>query len=446
MLDEALKRVAVLGAAGKMGSGISILLLQEMARVEAEKTGRVGGGDFRLILIDANDDALGGLRTYLRNQLRRYAEKNINNLREYFADDPKLISNEEIIDAFIEGGMDMVRLETEATEASKASLIFEAILENIDVKAEVFSKIDLASSGNPYYFTNTSSIPIGALSEKSGIEGRIIGFHFYNPPPVQRLLEIIPAENSVPELTEYAEEIAKRLGKVIIFSKDVAGFIGNGHFMREIDYACRKVKELEQQYSRKEAVWMVNRITQDFLIRPMGIFQLLDYVGLDVCQKVLVIMRDYLDKPFELEVIETFINDGLKGGQHPDGSQKDGIFQYGGKGIEKVWDNGAYVDLPQDDLGVPPEGYIPWKVLHKDRNKNEVLKTYFRNLFGANTPAATLAQEQLFKSREIARNLVSDGVAHKIEDVNTVLQNGFYHLYGAENEWIPEDEKARSDS
>lgn len=446
MLDDVLKQVAVLGAAGKMGSGISILLLQEMTRLEAEKTGKVTGKEYRLILVDANDRALANLKVYLRAQLRRYAEKNINSIRGYFTNDPSLISNEEIIDAFIEGGIDRIRLETDVTEAAKASLVFEAIVESIDVKAEVFSKIDSASLGNTYYFTNTSSIPIGVLDKKCELGGRIIGFHFYNPPPVQKLLEIIPADNTLPILKEYAQELAQRLGKITVYSKDVAGFIGNGHFMREIDYACRKVKQLESQYSRKMSVWMINRMTHDFLIRPMGIFQLLDYVGLDVCQKVLGIMRTYLNIPFDMEVIDSYINNGLKGGQNSDGSQKDGIFSYGKKGIEKIWDDGQYVDLPEDDLGHPPQGYVPWKQLHKDKNKNTVLCTYFKNLFTSNGPAETLAQEHLFKSREIAGQLVSDGVAQTIEDVNTVLKNGFYHIYGADNEWIPEDEKARSGS
>ncbi|SCA62655.1 hypothetical protein SCG7086_AC_00130 [Chlamydiales bacterium SCGC AG-110-P3] len=72
-LDEALRDVAVVGAAGKMGSGISLLLLQEQARLEAEATGAVGSGRYRITLIDSSEEGLDGLRKYLKkpnNQIR----------------------------------------------------------------------------------------------------------------------------------------------------------------------------------------------------------------------------------------------------------------------------------------------------------------------------------------------------------------------------------------
>lgn len=446
MLDEAFKRVAVLGAAGKMGSGIAMLLLQEMTRLEARSRGRIGSGEYLLTLIDTNEKALIGLKHYLRSQMRRYAEKNINELRNTHQKNPGLISNEDMIDAYVEGALDIVNFESEVTAAGKSALIFEAILENVEVKSQVFSLIDSTATGSPYYFSNTSSIPIGMLSQESGIQGRLIGFHFYNPPPVQRLMEIIPAEDTESELVKYAEEIAKRLGKVVIISKDVAGFIGNGHFIREIDHVCRKVKELELTYSRKQAIWMMNRVTQDFLVRPMGTFQLMDYVGIDVCHKVITIMSEYLDYPFEKELIEELLAHHVLGGQNADGTQKNGIFQYTDHRLEKIWEAGKYIDLPKDDLGPLPEGHVPWKKLLKDPNKDSVLKNYFHNLFAVHTKGAELAKDQLYASRKIARKLVVDGVARNISDVNTSLKNGFYHLYGADAEWIPEGEKARSSS
>ena len=73
--------------------------------------------------------------------------------------------------------------------------------------------------------------------------------------------------------------------------------------------------------------------------------------------------------------------------------------------------------------------------MSKDKNKNDKLRAYFAALFQANTLGARMAQRYLTKSKEIAQKLVSDGVAHNIEDVNAVLMNGFYHLSGPENEY-----------
>lgn len=443
MKADILRRAAVLGAAGKMGRGISLLLLQEMAKKDVDQSTGQFKGNYTLILIDSNESALRGLKRELKSQMRRFAEQGINQLRAQFANNPKLVSNEEIIEEFVNGALDLARFDTEVVSAKDASAVFEAIVESVSVKAKVFSAIEGASTTKPFYFSNTSSIPIGALSEASGIFGRIIGFHFYNPPPVQRLMEVIPAENTTPQVIDAAKEVAARLGKIVVFSKDVAGFIGNGHFVREIDFALKKVKELERGHSRTEAIWIVNRVTQDFLVRPMGIFQLLDYVGLDVGEKIFGIMSSYLHISFERELIDRLLSEKIAGGQNVDGTQKSGIFEYEGGKIKRIWDGKAYVPLPKDFVGAPPDGFLPWKALHKSKEKERVLENYFKNLFSTQGLGASLAKEFLFNSRDIARKLVADGVAKSVEDVNTVLLNGFYHLYGADCALIPEEANAK---
>jgi len=432
VLDEMLKRVAVLGAAGKMGRGISLLLLEQIALLEAEQTGRIGFGNYRLILVDTNEKAFDALFTYLKSQLVRFAEKNGKLLQAY------LFHSKENQKNFVERAMKIVRMETSTEAAGEAGLIFEAVAEDVDCKVDALSRIEATSFGKPYFFTNTSCIPIHLLDEKARLDGRIIGFHFYNPPPVQKLLEIIPSKTTISKLKEDAMVLAKRMAKVTVISKDVSGFIGNGYFMREIDYACRKVKELEKERTRKEAVWMVNQVTQDFLVRPMGIFQLLDYVGLDVCRKVMEIMKTHLNIDFEMDIIETYIGTGRKGGQHPDGSQREGIFYYDKGEVKKIWDFGEYANLPSELLDPPPQGHLSWKTIHKKTDKNSILRHFFKDLFASKTPAAILTMEHLCQSRAIARKLVGEGVAHTMDDVNTVLKNGFYHLYGANCPWVPE--------
>lgn len=441
MLDNALQSVAVIGAAGKMGSGISLLLLQEMARLEATSTGRVGSGAYTLTLIDPNTDGLPGLRNYLRAQMTRYAEKQINALREFYKDNPKLVSNGEIIDAFIQGAMDCIRLEGDLTQAKDAHLVFEAIVEDLDIKTKVLSKLRETVSDSTLFFTNTSSLPIGVLANACGIDGRLIGYHFYNPPAVQKLLEIIPAEGNAKNFIELADELAKRLGKIVVYSKDVAAFIGNGHFVREINEALNEVQALQASHSQVEAICMVDQMTRTLLIRPMGIFQLFDYVGVDVLHRVMQIMNRYLGLTFNQGLMDQMVAAGRIGGQHPDGSQKDGFFQYKGHAIDKVYslEKQAYVDLPGDLIGEIPEGHLPWKSMSKHKQRDDLLKTYFQNLFEMKTPQAQLAAEHLIKSRDIARKLVEDGVARSIDDVNTVIMNGFYHLYGPDSSLLPQE-------
>lgn len=447
-LDEALKNVAVLGAAGKMGNGIALLLLQEMARLEAEATGNVGSGTFRLTLIDTNETGLIALKKYLRDQLLKYAEKNISTLRKYYAQNASLVSNEEIIDAFVLGGTDLIFFETDVEKAKNSTLIFEAIMEDADLKWRIFSQIDKLAKYRPYYFTNTSSIPIKVLNEQAQLDNRIIGFHFYNPPYIQKLLEIIAPEGLNPQLKILAEELAERLKKTVVHSHDIAGFIGNGHFIREVLFACQKVRALAQEFTLPEAIWAINRVTLEWLIRPMGIFQLIDYVGIDVVQKICAIMRLYLkDESFHDELIDRMIAARVFGGQHPDGTQKDGFFQYDKHSIKGIYqlEEKKYIPLanltPRLNayLGELPTGHNSWKILHKEPQKEEKLRSYFQALFNDHSQGAELAQAFLLKSRNIAQHLVQSGVADRLEDINEVLINGFYHLYGADLPWLSQE-------
>jgi 3-hydroxyacyl-CoA dehydrogenase len=444
MLEEALKRTAVIGAAGKMGSGISLLLLQEIARCEAEKTGNVGSGEYILVLIDSNETGLFSLRKYLKSQVLKYAEKNINHLRKYFAQNMQLVSNEEIVRAFVDGAMDCLRLDTEIVNAKDATLVFEAIIEDISIKKSLFNALKTNSSKPQYYFTNTSSIPISLLNEECKLQNRIIGYHFYNPPAIQKVLEVVTPEAIDPQLNAMAVELTKKLQKTIVRSHDIAGFIGNGFLIPEVIFACKQAKELAggESIPMSQSVVLINQVTHDFLLRPMGIFQLMDYVGLDVCQNIAKIMRTYLpDSSLHDDYLDNLLAAGIKGGQNSDGSQKNGIFQYDNHLITGVYDLDlkTYIPIPAniiEMLGKMPEEVF-WKNLQRDREKHVKVQAYFEKLFQSKTLGATLARKYLLHSRKICKGLVERKIADKLEDVDVVLENGFFHLYGVANLSLP---------
>lgn len=452
MLDKVLQNVAVIGAAGKMGSGIALLLCQEMARTEAEKTGKVGSGEYKLTLIDVNELSLYALRKNLRTHLTKYAEKNINELRSYFAQDPKLISNEDIIRAFVEGANDIINLQTEIASAKKATLIFEAIHENLSSKSMCFSTLAATRQTEQYYFSNTSSIPISLINDTCHLQNRIVGFHFYNPPAVQRLVEIIAPSSTEPKLLTIADELGKRLNKTLIYSRDVAGFIGNGHFIREVIFACKQVKELMQTkgLSSSKAIYLINRITQDYLLRPMGIFQLVDYVGIDICQNIAKVMSAYLpDSSLQDDLIDNMVASGIVGGQFPDGSQKNGFFQYEHLAIKGVFslDDKKYHALTEGShqievdalLNKWPHEPLSWKSLQADHDKKSKIDKFLQNLFDSNTLATNLAKDFAVNSKKIVQQLVHNGIAENSEDVDTVLKNGFFHLYGIGSLKVPQE-------
>lgn len=435
-------RVAVLGGAGKMGSGISLLLLQELAicrLLQAAELLETKGERFCLILIDTSREGLVGVRKYLQAQLLRWAEKNIVFLRQKVANLPLLISNKEIIDFFVAGAMEIVHFASALEEAKDAQLIFEAIVEDVNSKVDVLKRVNQLSTEKPYFFSNTSAIPLSILNAEADLDGRIIGFHFYNPPAVQKLIEIIPLAGGDEPLKALAIAIAQKFNKRIVFSKDVAGFIGNGYFLREIMHACAMVKQLRLQQGILHSIYLVNRVTQEFLLRPMGIFQLIDYVGLDVIDKVGKVMNRYLPAPvYESELFEPLLRAGKSGGQFSNGSQKDGFFHYVNNRISGIYavNEQRYCPLEGAEwksvcdawLGDPPGG-VSWKALSKASNSQEQIQDYFRQLQAEKTPGAQMAMDFLVHLQQVTCQLVEGGVALNLEEVGTVLKNGFYHLY-----------------
>jgi len=442
-LSSRLENVAVLGAAGKMGSGIALLLAQEMARLKLAK-----GCEqcYVLHLVDVDETALTGLLSYLRAQLTKLGEKSIVALRDGYADRADLVENGEIINAFVENGLSVCRPTTSLDAIAGSTLVFEAIIEDKKIKLEVLKKVD-ALCPDAYYLTNTSSIPIGTVDKGVPLNGRIIGYHFYNPPAVQKLLELISPKGVKPELVELGQELAKRLRKKVFLANDIAGFIGNGHFMRDILHATSEVKRLSAEHGETESIYLMNKVSQDLMIRPMGIFQLCDYVGIDVCRFIMNVMTEHIDgETLQDDLLDRMAAAGVMGGQNSDGSQKNGFLHYAGgrpTGIYSL-ERGGYVMFADDDwaknldakLGAVPEGHAAWRALLMDAKKGEKLTAYFKNLAESDEPGANLAKAYLVRAREIGEKLVSDGVANSVDDVNGVMMNGFYHLYGPINEHV----------
>ncbi len=441
-LDDRLENVAIIGAGGKMGSGIALLLAQEMTMQmrKSENQSR----NYQLTLMDVNPDALEGVQRYITSQAIRFVEKNVDRLKENY---PNLQETDALQEQFLKDLSSIIHPTSDLADVKNAGLIFEAVLEKVALKTSIFKQLKSACSEQAYFLSNTSSIPIKELDSASGLNGRIIGFHFYNPPAVQKLVELIVPEKIAPELLEQAKELGKRLRKIMIPANDVAGFIGNGHFMRDGLHAISEAKRLQDQLSFVQSLYTVNRITQEFLIRPMGIFQLVDYVGLDIFQSILQIMNPHFpEENLHSELIDTLVDKGVKGGQHPDGSQKEGFFQYDKGKPAAIYDleAGNYVALDEGNwktkaderIGPLPEKHAPWKVLLKDEERSARLEAYFKNLRNSNTFGAQLAKNYLKQSKVIGELLVSNRVANSIEDVNGVLMNGFFHLYGPINNYV----------
>ena len=440
---ERLEKVSVLGAAGKMGSGILLLTAVEMAEQSLKPENK--DRSFVLNAIDVSDVALAGLMRFLKVQIKKIAEKKTVALRQTYADRKDLIENGEIIDQFVFDVMSIVRPATKMEVAYDSTLVFEAVSESKALKVKLLSDINNNSTVKPWFLTNTSSVPINEVDKEAGLGGCIVGFHFYNPPAVQKLVELIVSTDTKPELKEFALQYAKNLRKKIVPSNDFAGFIGNGHFMRDALHGISEVEKLSGKYSFEEAVYMVNKVSQDFLIRPMGIFQLIDYVGVDVVKFIMNVMDPYLsDESMSSPLLDKLMEMGVKGGQNSNGSQKDGFLKYVKGRPAAVFspEKGEYVDFTNFSekcdlaLGDMPSSHIPWKNIIRLRNRDNELTTYFNDLKSMNSLGSELSVAYGLRSNEIGKKLVAENVAENIEDVNTVMLTGFFHSYGPVNNYF----------
>ncbi len=440
--EERLQNVTVLGAAGKMGSGILLLTALEMADLMLKPENK--DKTFVLNAMDLSNDGLAGLMQYLRAQVLKVAEKKTVALRKVYSDRRDLIENADIVNQYINDVLSIVRPTTRLEAAYESNLVFEAVNENKDLKVKIFKEIEAYNDHGPWYFTNTSSVPINILDREAKLNGRILGFHFYNPPAVQKLVELIWTGNTLPEAREFAHEYARNLGKVVVPSNDFAGFIGNGHFMRDALHGIKVAERLSADMPLPQAIYMVNKVSQDFLIRPMGIFQLIDYVGIDVVRFIMGVMNPFLaNEDLHSELLDKLFDAGVKGGQNSDGSQKDGFLKYEKNRPVAVIDPATKQYLPfegfaaaDEMIGSIPDGGMVWKTVVKMKDKESKLGAFYGELKSSGTLGAKLALEYGKRSNAIGRALVSDGVAHTEDDVNTVLLTGFFHAYGPINNYF----------
>jgi len=440
-LNDRLQNVAVIGAAGKMGSGISLLLALELAYRALEHP----GGTFVLNLVDMSDTALQGLVTYIRDQAVKDGERQVNRLRTLYRDRADLVENGEMIQAFVQEVLLRLRTGRTLQLARESLMVFEATFEKEEIKFAIYHELAALCPKETYFFTNTSSIPLHVLTEACGIQGRLIGFHFYNPPAVQKLLEVIAPNVCDEELKALAAETAQVLGKKTVPSNDIAGFIGNGHFMRDGLYCLREVERLAQDHGFLKAVHMVERVSRDWLLRPMGMFQLIDYVGIDVFQLILRVMEKYLNDGLHSPLVDQLLDLGVRGGQLSSGAQRDGFLKYEKGRPVAIFDpaTGAYRGLDEPwaqeadaHLGAHPEPALTWKALSRDKGREARLRAYFKAFDGHETLGVTLARRHFAASREAGVALVERGVANSSQDVNDVLTLGFFHLYGPITDYL----------
>lgn len=170
---------------------------------------------------------------------------------------------------------------TSLEELGPCELVIEAVPEDLDRKRRLFSTLDSIASPTAILATNTSSLPVIELAVATGRPERVVGLHFFNPPPVMELVELVSTVTSDPDVVDAAGRFAESVGKTVLRCRDRAGFIAN---LLLFPYLNEAVKLLEAGAASREDIDAAMRLGAG---HPMGPLQLLDLVGLDSCAEIL---------------------------------------------------------------------------------------------------------------------------------------------------------------
>jgi len=164
---------------------------------------------------------------------------------------------------------------TDVDALADVDLVVEAATEDEGAKLEVFRRLDGVTRSDVILASNTSSIPIARLAAATSRPGKVIGIHFFNPPPVMPLVELIPAASTSDETVAAAQAWVAALGKTTVVSRDEAGFIVNRVL---IPFLHDAVGLLERGVATRDDIDTACRLG---LGHPMGPLQLADLIGLD---------------------------------------------------------------------------------------------------------------------------------------------------------------------
>src|SRR6478672_2571560 len=205
--------------------------------------------------------------------------------------------------------LDRITLTTEMKDLAEADFVVEAVVESLEIKKGIFRELETIVSPTAILATNTSSLSVTEISTANAHPGRVVGVHFFNPAPVQDLVEIVRTVVTEPSVLDDVTAFVERLGKNPVVCGDKAGFIANTLLFGYLNHA---VSMYEHRYASREDIDAAMRFGCGY---PMGPLALLDLIGLDTAYELLDTMykqgRDRLHAPAPL--LKQYVTAGLLG-------------------------------------------------------------------------------------------------------------------------------------
>ncbi|HBV89333.1 MAG TPA: 3-hydroxybutyryl-CoA dehydrogenase [Desulfosporosinus sp.] len=246
-----IKRIGVLGA-GSMGGGIAHL---------------ASAKGFEVILCDVE---------------QRFVEGAVKRIAGFM---DKSIEKQKMTVEDKEAALKRITITTNMEDFASVDLVIEAIFEDLEIKKNAFEKLDKICGPETIFGSNTSSMSITALAAATSRPDKVVGLHFFNPPLIMRLVEVIRGYYTSDETVKLASEVSRGMGKTpVVVQKDTPGFIVNRIMMPQFLEAIRIV---EEGIATPADIDTAVKLGLNY---PMGPFELMDFTGVEISVHV----ADYL--------------------------------------------------------------------------------------------------------------------------------------------------------
>jgi 3-hydroxybutyryl-CoA dehydrogenase len=259
-----IRKVGVVGC-GTMGSGI------------CEVCSRSG---FEVIFTEVTEEAVAAGRQRIEGSVRKAVER--GKMEQAEADEV----------------LGRISSSTDKADLADCDLVFEAVPEHLDIKKELFAELDEILGDQAILATNTSSLPVIDMAVATKRPHRVIGFHFFNPAQVMKLVELVKTVATDEDVLVAAREFGKKINKTPVVARDRAGFIANLLLFPYLNAATRMY---DQGFASREDI---DAAMQLGCGHPMGPLALLDLIGLDssyeICEALWRQFRDDQDAPAPL--------------------------------------------------------------------------------------------------------------------------------------------------
>ena len=243
--------------------------------------GQMGGGIAQVA-------AAAGIEVVLQDVTRERAETGRANIGKQLE---KLVAKGKLQAPESQQILGRIRATDRVEEFSACQMAIEAATENVELKLEIFRKLDAVLPAGSVLASNTSSISITRMAAATKRPDKFIGMHFMNPVPVMKLVEVIRGLATDDATYEATLELAKKLGKEVVTSKDAPGFIVNRILMPLINEAAFVLQEGLATPKDIDTAMVLGTN------QPMGPLALADFIGLDTCLAILEVLHREIGDP-----------------------------------------------------------------------------------------------------------------------------------------------------